>query len=173
MSTFIDFSGTAGMPIPSELEESASAILDRSFIVNEAMHRAHAKWSLLAGAYAAPEQELVERALDLPRDAAEAVLRAASHSASALRVFAAAVEGIHRKRLELQAEAAALEENEDLGAVPAGRLPAGNTSPTLYGLLLQSKADQLALELSDAEDECIRALARLERSSDAPERRGL
>lgn len=173
MSTSIDLSGTAALPISSELEESASAILHRGSTVNEAMKRAHAKWSLLADAYAAPEQHVVHRAMDLPRDAAEAVLQAASHAASALRIFAAAVEGIRRKHLELEAEAAALLETEAQSTLPAGGLPAGNAPLSLSAILLQSRADQLTLELSKAEDECIRALARLERSSDAPDRRGL
>lgn len=171
MSTFIDFSGTAGLPITSELEAGAAHILHHGSSVNDSLQRAHGRWSLLAGVYTAPEQFQVHGAMDRPRDAGEAVLRAASHAASALGVFAAAVEGIHRKRLELQAEAAFLEK-EHPGTGPGAALPAADPQRTLSWFLLQSKADQLALELSTAEDDCMRALARLERSADAPERRG-
>ncbi|MCC3267688.1 hypothetical protein [Arthrobacter gengyunqii] len=173
MSTFIDLSGTAGLPIPSELEESAAAILHRGSNVNDALQRVHAKWSLLTGAYSAPEQARVQGAMDRPRDAGEAVLQAASHAATALRIFAAAVEGIRRKRLELQAQAVLLLEKENNDLAPAAALPAGNLPLSLPAFLLQSNADQLALELSAAEDECMRSLARLQRSADAPEQRGL
>lgn len=172
MSTSIDLTATAGLPAPSELEESAAAILHRGSIINDSLQRAHARWSLLADAYEAPEQFQVHGGMDLPRTAGEAVLQAASHAASALRAFAGAVEEIHRKRLELQAEAGELLEKENNCLAPTGALPAGNVPPSLPALLLQSRADQLALELSAAEDECMRALARLERSHGA-ERRGL
>ncbi|MBO0898200.1 hypothetical protein [Arthrobacter sunyaminii] len=171
MSTSIDLTATAGLPAPSELEESAAAILHRGSIINDSLQRAHARWSLLADAYEAPEQFQVRGGMDLPRTAGEAVLQAASHAASALRAFAGAVEEIHRKRLELQAEAGELLEENNCPA-PTGALPAGNGPLSLPALLLQSRADQLALELSAAEDECMRALARLERSHGA-ERRGL
>ena len=66
MSTFIDLSGTAGLPIPSELEESAAEILHRGSNVNDALQRVHAKWSLLTGAYSAPEQAQVQGAMHRP-----------------------------------------------------------------------------------------------------------
>lgn len=172
MSTLIDFSGTAGLPTASELEAAAARILHHGSSASDSLQRVHAKWSLLSGTYAAPEQVQVHSAMDRPRDAGEAVFRAASHAASALSVFAAAVEAIHRKRLELQAEAALLE-TEHSGTAAVTAVPAANPQPTLSWFLLQSKADQLALELSTAEEDCVRALARLERSAGAPERRGL
>lgn len=171
MSAPLDLSGTAGLPVPSDLEESASAVLRCGSIVNESIRRAHTKWSYLAEAYAAPEQQRVQRAMDPPRDAGEAVFQAATHAASALGVFAASVEVIRQKRLELQAEAEVLYEKENQGKA-AGVLPAECVALTLPWILLQDRADQLAQELSTAEDECIRTLTRWERHSAGSRIRG-
>lgn len=172
MSTFIDFSGTEGLPDTSELESGGARILHHGFSISGSLQQVHAKWSLLAGTYAAPEQFQVHGAMDGPREAGEAVLRAATQAVSALRDFAAAVDAIRRKRLEFQAEAALLD-NECNGTVTGAAVPAVDSQAALRRILLQDKADQLALELSTAEDDCMRALADLERSADAPERRGL
>ena len=140
-------------------------------MVNESIRRAHTKWSFLADAYAAPEQQLLQRAMDPPRDAGEAALQAATHAALALGIFAAAVEAIRRKRLELQSEAEMLYEKENQG-LTVSVLPTERVALSLPWILLQGRADQLAQELSTAEDECVRALARGERRSANSEIRG-
>ena len=169
MSMFIDLSGTARLPLPSEIRANAAAVLHCASLASESIHRAHTKWSFLAEAYAAPEQHQVHHALDLPRDAGEAVERGAARAASALEAFAAAVEGIRRRRMDLQAEADAFLAKENPLPGAASGLPADSVPLTLPAALLQNKADGLARDLAAAEDECISALARLERIPAGPE----
>ena len=158
MSSSIDLSGTAHLPAVPELREGAALLLACSSRAGESIRQAHAHWSALAGAYAAPEQQQVHHAMDGPRAAGQGVLEVASRAAAALETFAAVVEDIRSRRLALQSAAGDLQEKERNDAGP-GISPTGVKTPvTLQGQLLQAEADQLAQELAAAEDRCIRAL---------------
>lgn len=161
MSTFIDLSGTAELPAVPELREGAAMLLKCSSRAGESIRQAHSHWSLLAAAYAAPEQHLVHAALDGPRVAGESVLESAVRAAAALETFAAAVDGIRRKRLALQGAVEDLQAEERLAAGPVLPLLGENSPETLPGHLLQAEADRLAADLASAEDECIRILTLL------------
>lgn len=173
MRAFIDLSGTDNLPVASKLVECASSLSHCGSRVGESIRRAHAKWSGLAAVYTAPEQSQVHRALDRPRDAGEAVLESATLAAAGLETFAAAVDGIRLKRLELQSAVDKLQAEEPHHNGPGGVLLEGNSPLTLPAHLLQARADELARELRAAEDECIRTLRRLAAHNAEPGARGL
>lgn len=158
MTSSIDLSGTAHLPAASELREGAALLLKCSSRAGESIQQAHSHWSLLAAAYAAPEQHQVQSAMDGPRDAGQAVFEAASRAAAALETFAAVVDDIRAKRLLLQSASEEQQEKERDNAAPGLKLAGVQPPITLAGQLLQAKADQLAQDLAAAEDRCIRAL---------------
>ena len=161
MSSFIDLSGTAQLPAVPELWEGAALLLACSSRAGESIRQAHTHWSVLAAAYAAPEQQQVHQALDGPRDTGQAVLECASRAAAALETFAAVVDDIRSRRLVLQGAAAELREKERHDTGPGIKLPGIKPPVTLPGQLLQAEADQLAQELAAAEEQCIRTLNQL------------
>lgn len=161
MSSFIDLSGTAHLPVVPELRDGAALLLACSSRAGESIRRAHTHWSVLAAAYAAPEQQQVHQALDGPRDAGQAVLESASLAAAALETFAAAVEDIRSRRLALERAAGELQEQERQDAGPVIPVSGVKTPVTLAGQLLQAEADQLTQDLAAAEERCIRTLDRL------------
>lgn len=161
MSALVDLSGTAHLPVTSELMAGAASLSKCSSRAGESLGRAHSNWSRLAVAYTAPEQHQVHHAMDGPRDVGLAVLHAASRAAEALETFAAAVAEIRKKRLELQGAVEELQEKERQDAGSGIIVTGSNTPLTFAGALLQARADQLAQDLAAAEDQCIAALTRL------------
>ncbi|WAP51568.1 hypothetical protein OL239_17600 [Arthrobacter sp. ATA002] len=128
MSASIDLSGTARLPAAPELLKAAAALRKHTSDAGETMQLAHSAWSFLAGAYTAPEQQQVHRAMDRPRHDGQALAAAGSRAAEALETFAAAVEGIRRQCLELQDDMEQLQEREQPVA-GGGVQPAGMVTP--------------------------------------------
>lgn len=161
MISSVDLSGTAGLPVISELLTGAASLSKCSSTAADSLERAHDRWSLLSDAYAAPEEHQVHRAMDGPRDAARAARHAAVRAAEALGTFAAAVADIRRRRLELQDAVAELQEKEEPVILP-GMIVAGAETPMTFAeAMLQARADQLSQDLAAAEDQCIAVLHRL------------
>ena len=170
MSSSVDLSGTAHLPVTAELLAGAVSLSKCSSRAAESLGRAHDRWSLLSDAYAAPEQHQVHRAMDAPRNTAHATHHAAVRAAEALKTFAAAVTDIRRRRLELQDAVAQLQEKEEPVVHPGAIVPGVETAMTVAEVL-QSKADQLTQDLAAAEDQCIAVLNRLaNRPTGAPPR---
>lgn len=161
MSSSVDLSGTAQLPVTSEILAGAASLVKYSSRAGESIGRAHDHWSRLSMAYAAPEQDQVHYAMDGPRDAGQTVLDAAFRAAEALETFAAAVADIRRRRLELQGAVEDLQEKDSQGAMPGVIVTGTGPAMAFAQTLLQARADQLTRELAAAEDQCISALGRL------------
>ncbi|WP_460455285.1 alpha/beta hydrolase [Arthrobacter monumenti] len=152
----VDLSAIAALPDGQELSHAAIDMARFGRRFSDTVHDAHRQWANLAGVYQAPEQEMLYAAMDRPKDTAAGLAEVLATAAKALEVFATEVEAIRRARAELQSDFAD-HEAQTWSPADAASLLTGERR-------LQDRANALAARLEAAEDDCIRALSRLERS---------